>query len=120
MNEQTKAYFRAIEAKAKENRSSVSQGEESAYWNYRRSLENGNGEFECSELPWTTDMSDFVRTLREAGIKNIVVTERSTSLMENLHKLVSQGCTIAELCTAPHKNIWGEAEDVYGIRIDLN
>lgn len=68
MNEQTKAYFRAIEAKAKENRSSVSQGEESAYWNYRRSLENGNGEFECSELPWTTDMSDFVRTLREAGI----------------------------------------------------
>ena len=32
--------------------------------------------------------------MREAGVETIAITETSTALLENLHKLEKQGCTI--------------------------
>ncbi|MDE5772150.1 MAG: hypothetical protein K2I06_11090 [Ruminococcus sp.] len=65
-------------------------------------------------------MSDFVRTMREAGVETIAITERSFSLIENLHKLAAQGCTVKELCIVTHPDIWHEPEDIPAIRIILN
>ena len=120
MNEKIRNYFSGLAEQVKTSGKKLTYGEQEAYWNYRRSLENDNGEFECSELPWATDMSDFVDTLRKAGVKTIVVTEHSSALMENLHKLAVQGYTLDGLCTVIHQNIWGEPENVYGIRFTLN
>ena len=65
-------------------------------------------------------MSDFVKTMREAGIETIAVTETSTALLENLHKLASQGCTIEGLCKVSRPDIWGNGKEYPAIRIRIN
>ena len=96
MNEQIKTYFENLRKNAENNANKLRRGTLEAYWTYEFNLNHNSSEFECNELPWTTDMSDFVKTMREAGIETIAVTETSTALLENLHKLANQGCTIEE------------------------
>lgn len=65
-------------------------------------------------------MSDFVKTMREAGVKAIAITETSTALLENLHKLATQGCSIEGLCTVSRPDLWGKTKEYPAIRIRLN
>ena len=65
-------------------------------------------------------MSDFVKTMREAGVETMAVTETNTALMEKLHTLAKRGCTLGELCTVTGANILGEPEVIPAIRIHLN
>ena len=65
-------------------------------------------------------MSDFVKTMKEAGVETIAVTETSTALLENLHKFATQGCSIEGLCTITRPDIWGNAKEYPAIRIRLN
>lgn len=120
MTEQIKTYFENLRENAENNANKLSRGTLEAYWTYEFNLNHNSSEFECDELPWTTDMKDFVDAIREAGVETIAVTERSTALMENLHKLAKQGCTLGELCTVIRPNLWGKPEEIPAIRIHLN
>lgn len=120
MTEQIKTYFENLRENAENNANKLSRGTLEAYWTYEFNLNNNSSEFEFNELPWTTDMSDFVKTMREAGIETIAVTETSTALLENLHKLASQGCTIEGLCKVSRPDIWGNGKEYPAIRIRIN
>nr|DAO81510.1 MAG TPA: hypothetical protein [Caudoviricetes sp.] len=117
MTEQIKTYFENLR---ENDANKLSRGTLEAYWTYEFNLNHNSSEFECNELPWTTDMSDFVKTMREAGIETIAVTETSTALLENLHKLASQGCTIEGLCKVSRPDIWGNGKEYPAIRIRIN
>ena len=106
MNEQIKNYFENLRINSENDATKLSRGTLEAYWAYEFNLNHNSSEFECNELPWTTDMSDFVKPMREAGVETIAVTETSTALLENLHKLATQGCSIDGLCTITRPDIW--------------
>ena len=119
MNENIKTYYAKLyELACKGYR--LTEGEHYAMNAYRYSLDKQSSEFECNELPWSTDMKDFVKSLRKAGATQIAVTDRSTALMESLHKLAEQGCTIESLCTVTRENAWCGKEEAPAIRINLN
>ena len=66
---------------------------------------------------------DRYDALREAGIKTFVYTNQSTAVMENLHALAAQGCTMLGLCTITRQETrWGDEEpsEIMGIRFQLN
>lgn len=120
MEKRVTEYFERIRELAAEDYSRVGRGVQAALEAYSFTINRKSSEFECNDLPWTTDMSDFVKTLREAGLETIVVTETSTALLENLHKLAAQGCTVEGLCTVTRPDFWGKPEDVPGIRVRIN
>lgn len=120
MNEQIKNYFENLRINSENDATKWSRGTLEAYWTYEFNLNHNSSEFECNELPWTTDMSDFVKTMREAGVETIAVTETSTALLENLHKLAAQGCSIEGLCTIIRLDIWDNIKEYPAIRIRLN
>ena len=66
MTEQIKTYFENLRENAENDAKKQSRGTLEAYWTYEFNLNHNSSEFECNELPWTTDMSDFVKTMREA------------------------------------------------------
>ena len=74
MTEQIKTYFENLRENAENDANKLSRGTLEAYWTYEFNLNHNSSEFECSELPWTTDMSDFVKTMREAGIEEWYIT----------------------------------------------
>lgn len=85
-------YFCAMSQKdAKE----ASVGKWFAYRAWANTLDRQSDAFEVLDLPWGNnikqDTSDFVAALREAGVSEIVVTDRSTSLMDGIHALVENG-----------------------------
>jgi len=69
-------------------------GQNKALVLYDRSLRNGADAFEADDLPWDYELADFVETLRNAGIKAIVVTDQSTGLMDGIYGLTNLGCRI--------------------------
>ena len=74
------------------------------------------------DFVWESEAADFIDTFRKAGITTMVVTNRSTALMENLHWFAAQGCEMLGLCTVTRKSDrWGEEEEeqVMGIRFRL-
>lgn len=120
MNEKIKAYYTELYRKVREEGQKLSEGELYAMNAYRYSVSEKSNELECNEMPWKTDMSDFVESLRKAGAEQIAITDHSTALMENLHKLAKQGCTIDGFCTVTKEGFWGGEEEIPAIRINLN
>ena len=74
---------------------------------------------EFSDLLWDREVADFVDTLRKAGITEFAYTGKSTALMENIHQLAAEGCTMTGLYTRIKKEFWGETE-IQGIRFSVN
>ena len=72
-----------------------------------------------SDLLWDREVADFVDTLRKAGITEFVYTGKSTALMENIHQLAAEGCTMTGLYRRIKKEFWGETE-IQGIRFSVN
>jgi len=98
-----------------------SRGQIDAYRAWQCSMDNGSSYFEVPDLPWEKDAHDFVTTLKEAGITEFAVTDRSTALMELLHVLVNEeGCKIVGLCTVMRRKAQRqETEEYAGILICL-
>ena len=97
-----------------------SNGEMKAYWAYDRTETE---EFELNDFCWEREVSDFIGTLRKAGIQSFVYTNQSTAVMENLHQFAAAGCTMEGLCTITRQeNRWGDEEPtkVMGIRFSLD
>lgn len=75
------------------------QGAVKALTAYDRSLKQGADAFEVEDLPWENELADFAATLRDAGITTIVVTDRSTALMDGIYTLTALGCRMTGLRT---------------------
>lgn len=79
-------------------------------------------EVEMTDFCWEGEYADFIGTLRKAGIKSFVVTNRSTGLMEDIHNYIDHGCTLEGPCTIIRKKeSFGEEteETVLGLRFRL-
>ena len=84
---------------------------------------NNESILEVNDLPWAKDAHDFVETLKEAGITEFAITDRSTALMELLHVFTDEECCkMISLCklTRSEKR-WGEegTEEYEGILMSL-
>ena len=88
-----------------------SAGYMKAYWAWQNSIDHSSDAFEVSELPWEKDVHDFVACLKEAGVREFAITDRSTALMDVLHALGKEGCQMRGLCEVKRiENNWGEDE----------
>ncbi len=106
MTDQTNTYFRAIEQAS--NESPLTDGQHRAYIAWFNSFRSQSSAFEVNDLPWPRDIHDFVETLRAAGVAEFAVTDHSTGLMEGLHGLAAEGCTMQGLCTVTRSEFrWG-------------
>lgn len=87
-----------------------SAGYMKAYRAWQESTENQSSTFEVQDLPWAKDAHDFIACLKEAGITEFAITDRSTALMELLHVLADEeGCKMTGLCKVTrNENRWGE------------
>ena len=108
MTEQTNTYFRVLEQASSE--SPLTDGKHRAYIAWFNSFRNQSSAFEVDDLPWPRDIHEFVETLRAAGITEFAVTDRSTGLMEGLHLLAAEGCTMQGLCKVTRSEIRWEGE----------
>lgn len=52
-----------------------------------------------NDFLWDSEVSDFVNTLRQAGVKSFVYTNTSTAVMDNFHAFIENGCKFIETCT---------------------
>ena len=99
------------------------QGACRAYRAWAQSLSRKEDELEMDDFLWEKEVTDFVDTLRKAGVDTFVYTNQSTACMENLHQLAAAGCTMQGLCTITRRETrWGDEEpcEVMGIRFSLN
>lgn len=80
-------------------------GQNKALVEYDRSLRNGADALEIDDLPWDYELADFVKTLREAGIEEIVVTDESTGLMDGVYGLTALGCKMNGLKTVTRADV---------------
>ena len=100
-----------------------SGGESKAYQPRAGTESRGEEEYEMDDFLWDTDVHDFVETLRKAGIRSFVYTNKSTAVMENLHALAAEGCEMTGLCTIVRtEDRFGRDEtvEVPGIRFKVN
>lgn len=83
-------------------------GQRNAYTAWHNTIDNESSTFEVSDLPWSKDTHDFVDALRAAGITEFAVTDRSSGLMDGLHNLAEEGCTMQGLCMVTRSEArWG-------------
>ena len=88
-----------------------SDGYMKAYWAWKNSIDHSSDTFEVNDLPWEKDAHDFVACLKEAGVSEFAITDKSTGLMDVLHALGKEGCEMKGLCTVKRiENNWGEDE----------
>ena len=118
MNRQN-AFFEDMKAENPDKPFPFSHGASKAYQAWAGSIEHDEDEFEFSDFLWENEVTDFVSTLRKAGIKTFIYTGHSTALMENIHQLAAEGCTMTGLYKAEHEERWG-ATTVMGIRFSVN
>ena len=96
MNEKIRNYFESLERNEK-----ISHGAGYAYRAYLDTCNNSNSEeLIVNDLPFENDMSDFVETLRGAGLTTVLITDASTALLRNLHQLDELGCRFDGRCKA--------------------
>ena len=116
MNEKIRNYFESLERNEK-----ISHGAGYAYRAYLDTCNNSNSEeLIVNDLPFENDMSDFVETLRSAGLTTVLIADASTALLRNLHQLDELGCRFDGLCKATRNYAWGAPEEIPAIRIRLN
>ena len=113
MTDQTNTYFKALEQTS--DNTPLTDGQHRAYIAWFSSLRSKSSTFEVNDLPWPRDIHEFVETLRAAGVTEFAVTDRSTGLMEGLHGLATEGCTMQGLCTVTRSELrWdGEGTEEY-------
>ena len=98
-------------------------GVSKAYRAWAQSLSRKEDEVEMDDFLWEKEVTDFIETLRKAGIETFVYTNQSTAVMENLHQFAAAGCTMQGLCTITRQESrWGDEEpyEVMGIRFSLS
>ena len=87
------------------------EGSMKAYWAWENSFLSKADFFEVRDLPWEKDAHDFVACLKEAGVSEFAITDKSTGLMDVLHALNKEECEMKGLCEVKRiENNWGTEE----------
>ena len=118
-SEELKAWY----AEDKAAKFPFESGVSKAYRAWSQSISRKEDELEMDDFLWEKEVTDFIETLRKAGITSFVYTNQSTAVMENLHAFAAEGCTMTGLCTITrHENRWGDEEptEIMGIRFSVN
>lgn len=97
----------------------IESGTCKAFRAWNQSLERKAAEVEMDDFLWEREVKDFVEALRGAEVKTFILTNTSTALMENLHQLTDEGCTMDGLVKVTRKNLWNEPEEIMGIHFTL-
>ena len=98
------------------------QGACKAYRAWASSISRQEDEVEMDDFLFENEVTDFVGTLRKAGIPSFVYSNQSTTVMENLHAFAAEGCAMQGLCTITRRERrWGNEEptEILGIRFSL-
>lgn len=98
----------------------VSDGALKAYRAWQQTVENEDETLTLTDFFWEREIHDFVKALRDAGITEFIYTSQSTGLMDDLHGLTAEGCTINEFCTITREGIFGSTREIKGIRFAVN
>ena len=94
-------------------------GQVKAYRAWEYSKDNNLSIIALNDFLWENEVKDFVDTLKEAGVTEFFYTNTSTAVMDNIHDLTENGCEMAGLATLTKKNLWGEEEELRGIRFEV-
>lgn len=74
------------------------EGSMKAYWAWENSFLSKADFFEVRDLPWEKDAHDFIACLKEAGVTEFAITDKSTGLMDVLHAFGKEGCQMKGVC----------------------
>lgn len=88
----TNAYFENLINEDKQN---LTRGKVIAYLLYKHRTSEV---LILNSFLWDSDVSDFINTLRQAGVKSFVYTNTSTAVMDNFHAFIENGCKFVEAC----------------------
>ena len=100
-----------------------SNGAMKAYFVFKQHCASEAAEVEIDSYCWDSEYHDFVETLRKLGITEFTLTNHSTALMDNIHGLIAEGCTLIGAHTITKKcPLWlGEDhETVKGLLFKVN
>ncbi len=101
---------------------SYTEGQIIAYHAWKYNKDRAAGVLEVSSIPYEKDIPDFVKTLREAGIKEFIITDSSSGLMSGLHGFADNGCHIESICRITRGKICNceiENTEIKGISMTL-
>jgi hypothetical protein len=82
-------------------------------------ITDDDSEVVMDDFTWDNERQEFLDALRKAGVRTMIVTNRSTALMEDIHGYVALGCEMLGLCKAKMRGVWSNEEPVIGIRFKL-
>lgn len=89
-------------------------GKEADFYKYEVAAD----EVVSNEFTWEYENADFIATLRDNGIKYLLIVAASSALLENLHAYCDLGCELAGLCVVKCHSDW--KKDEQGIRLAIN
>ena len=96
-------------------------GTNKAYSAWAASVRYKENEVVMTDLLWKHEITNFVETLRKAGISTFVYADQSSGSIDVMHELVAAGCTIDSLCTITRNHADYEyTEELNGIRFFIN
>lgn len=75
----------------------LTQGAWKAYRAWKQTIEKEENELFMDDFLWDYEITDFVDTLRKAGIETFIYTNTSTAVMENIHGFEAEGCKLEGL-----------------------
>lgn len=73
-----------------------------AYQDWVNYKNNNSNYYECDDLPWADEVSDYAKIIRDAGIHEIAITDHSSNLMNGLHAFKQCGYDVVSLCKVTH------------------
>ena len=98
----------------------LTPGSSKALMAWTDSIAQNTEELELSTPLFHTEASDFIRTLRHAGISAFIYTNQSAYTMKNIHAFVHEGCQLLGLYqTKRRKYHTNETETILGIRFEI-
>lgn len=98
------------------------RGEMKAFWTWGHNIERDCTTFEMNDfLHKEAEVTDFLNTLRRAGISSFIYTNQSTAVMRNIHQFVHAGCTMNGIAELSRKSLWSDEPDeiIPGIKFSL-
>ncbi len=71
------------------------------------------------EILWEENYQTALDYMREAGLKEFIITNKSTELMDLLHFFTSQGCQLKGPETVERKVEYPWGKDIKGLRLAI-
>ena len=89
-------------------------GKEADFYQYEVAAD----EVVSNEFTWEYENADFIATMRDNGIKYLLIVAASSALLENLQAYCDLGCEIVGMCIVKTRR--DLKNDAPGIKIKIN